>query len=635
MGKNWAIVVGINNYDNLQPLNYAKRDAEAMKAWFEDEAQFDRVFLFTEDSPAIKTNPPIKTQPTHGRFLTFLQVQFETKLLEAQDNLWFFFAGHGRRDADRDYLMFLDSSLQTVDETTAISVDYVTQRLRRCGADNVVLLIDACRDEGNRFGLGVGMQEHKGVITFYSCAPTQKSWEIDELQHGSFTYSLLEGLRMQGEANCATVERLEQHLRYRVPELNAYYKKSEQNPYLKAEPPYKMYYILVEQAARIKDAESLKYQASLAENEGDLLVAEQLWIRVLAVSRADRDAIRAIQRIAQRQIQPVNSISETLSITQPVASPGEDRAVALEPTPIRKDDRPVFKFDVVTVNAQGQKIKRQQGQTEYFTENFGNGITLDMVLIPGGSFLMGSPEDELERRNLESPQHLVNVEQFCIGKYPVTQEQWRAVAILPQVNRNLNPDPSHFKGEQRPVEKVSWYDAVEFCDRLSSHIKRQYRLPSEAEWEYACRAGTTTPFHFGETITTDLANYDGTDDKDGKWSGSYGRGPKGIYREETTEVGSFGVANTFGLYDMHGNVWEWCLDDWHSNYKDVPTNGSAWFNNNDNLYLKQGEVVLRGGSWYNDPKGCRSALRDYNYRDYRNTSHGFRVVCAAGIALHR
>ncbi|MBC1224837.1 caspase family protein, partial [Nostoc sp. UCD120] len=331
MGKNWAIVVGINNYDNLQSLNYAKRDAEAMKDWFENEAQFDRVFLFTEDSPAIKTNPPIKTQPTHGRFLTFLEVQFETKLLEAQDNLWFFFAGHGRRYEDRDYLMFLDSSSKAV-ERTAISVDYVTQRLRRCGADNVVLLIDACRDEGDRSGLGVGTQGHKGVITFYSCAPSQKSWEIDELQHGSFTYSLLEGLRIQGEANCATVERLEQYLRYRVPELNAYYKKSEQNPYLKAEPPYKMYYILVEQAARIKDAESLKYQASLAENRGDFLLAKNLWVRVLAVSRIDSEAIEAIERIAQQKQQPfINPITESLSITQPVAAPGGERAVVSEP----------------------------------------------------------------------------------------------------------------------------------------------------------------------------------------------------------------------------------------------------------------------------------------------------------------
>ncbi|MCC5640434.1 GUN4 domain-containing protein [Nostoc sp. CHAB 5844] len=328
MGKNWAIVVGINNYDNLQPLKYAKRDAEAMQAWFKEEANFNQVFLFTEDSPPIATNPPIPTQPTQGRFKRFLNAQFEEPLLKPEDNLWFFFAGHGKRFVDQDYLMFLDSD--PTDHTTAISVDYVTQRLRRCGADNVVLLIDACRDEGDRSGLGVGMQEHRGVITFYSCTASQKSWEIDELQHGSFTYSLLEGLRLQGESNCATVERLDQHLRYRVPQLNTDYKKSIQNPALKAEPPHKMYYILLEQSARVKDVESLKYQASLAENRGKLSLAKQLWVRVLGVSRTDNEAIEAIERIAQRQVQAVKPTSETLSSVQPVALL-RDRAAVSEP----------------------------------------------------------------------------------------------------------------------------------------------------------------------------------------------------------------------------------------------------------------------------------------------------------------
>jgi formylglycine-generating enzyme required for sulfatase activity len=280
-------------------------------------------------------------------------------------------------------------------------------------------------------------------------------------------------------------------------------------------------------------------------------------------------------------------------------------------------------------------INRTQKKAQYYVEDLGNGITLDMVLIPGDSFMMGSPEDELERRDSESPQHSVNLQQFCMGKYPVTQAQWKAVAALPQVNIELKADPSEFKGDQRPVEQVSWYHAVEFCDRLSSHTKRQYRLPSEAEWEYACRAGTTTPFHFGETITTDLANYRGTDNEEYKWSGSYGRGPKGIYREETTPVGSFEVANAFGLYDMHGNVWEWCLDDWHDNYEGAPTDGSPWFDDkNDNLSQKQGDAVLRGGSWGDNPVHCRSAFRPDLSRDrHRFLYIGFRIVCAAGRIL--
>ena len=277
-------------------------------------------------------------------------------------------------------------------------------------------------------------------------------------------------------------------------------------------------------------------------------------------------------------------------------------------------------------------INRSGRTAQYFIEDLGDGVGLEMVLIPGGSFLMGSPEDEIGHHESESPQHEVTIKPFCMGKYPVTQEQWKAVAVLPQVNRELNADPSEFKGENRPVEQVSWHDAVEFCDRLSrfvedrlsSHTKRPYRLPSEAEWEYACRAGTTTPFHFGETITTDLANYRGTDNEEHKWSGSYGQGSKGIYREETTPVGSFGVANAFGLYDMHAQVWEWCADHWHENYEGAPTDGSAWLDDIDN-----DKRLLRGGSWNNNPEFCRSASRSIFVAGNSYNDLGFRVVCAA------
>ncbi len=230
---------------------------------------------------------------------------------------------------------------------------------------------------------------------------------------------------------------------------------------------------------------------------------------------------------------------------------------------------------------------------------------------------MGSPKDEPKRYYSESPQHTVTVEPFLIGKYPVTQTQWRFVAQLPQIKQELKTDPSNFKGDNLPVEQVSWYDAVEFCLRLSNYTGREYHLPSEAEWEYACRAGSTTPFHFGETITGDLANYD--------TRSVYANEPKEQYRGETTPVGQF-PANTFGLYDMHGNVWEWCLDDGHTNYEGAPTDGSAWIKNenDDRSQIK----VLRGGSWDSNPQICRSACRDDLYPEYRSLLNGFRVVCA-------
>ena len=259
-------------------------------------------------------------------------------------------------------------------------------------------------------------------------------------------------------------------------------------------------------------------------------------------------------------------------------------------------------------------IHRHQKQSQYFIEDLGNGIELEMILIPAGTFIMGAPEDERGSKDDERPQHQVKVPTFFMGRYQITQAQWRVVANFPQVERELKPEPSRFKGDNLPVERVSWYDAVEFCARLSNHTRREYRLPSEAEWEYACRARTSTPFHFGETITGELANYAAKE--------TFADKPKGEYREQTTPVGQF-PPNAFGLYDMHGNVWEWCFDNYHFNYKGAPVDGSAWVesNNNNNHYR-----VLRGGSWYNDPDYCRSANR-YDFSPvFGNDAFGLRVV---------
>ncbi|MDZ7959873.1 MAG: SUMF1/EgtB/PvdO family nonheme iron enzyme [Aulosira sp. DedQUE10] len=611
MTKNWAVAIGINQYNNLQHLNYAKLDAEAMRDWFGKEARFDQVFLFTDDSPAIATNPPIPTQPTYGNLRRFLRANFEQPLLAPGDNLWFFFAGHGCREGDRDYLMLIDSDPGDV-EHTAIPVEFVTQRLRRSGADNVVLFLDACRDEGSRLGKGIG-EEHQGVVTFYSCSPSQKSYEIEQLQHGSFTQALLEGLRIAGAGNCATVERLDRYLQSRVPAINQTHRKTPQHPYAIAEPATKLHLILLPDYATLHDINQLKLDARAAEDEEDWELAQQLWMRVNVAARgSDPDVNKAWIRIFMQQQQ-----SSARPTPEPVTSSRGERSVTPE--------MPVFNFDVVTVNAQGQEIKREKGQAEYFTEDLGDGVILEIVTIPSGKFLMGSPSGE--GKDSEKPQHQVTVEAFFMGKYPVTQAQWRRVAALPKVNRDLEADPSRFKGDNRPIEQVSWYNAVEFCDRLSQHTKNQYRLPSEAEWEYACRAGTKTPFHFGETITTELANYDG--------NYNYASEPKGKYRQQTTEVGSF-PANSFGLYDMHGNVWEWCQDDWHSTYKGAPADGSAWFDDNNQLYQKQGIAVLRGGSWVNYPNYCRSASRSYDNRAERDSlrnSISFRVCGVVGRIL--
>ncbi|MBF0425721.1 MAG: SUMF1/EgtB/PvdO family nonheme iron enzyme [Magnetococcales bacterium] len=229
---------------------------------------------------------------------------------------------------------------------------------------------------------------------------------------------------------------------------------------------------------------------------------------------------------------------------------------------------------------------------------------MKFIWIPGGEFLMGSPESEMGRDRDEGPQHRVMLDGFWMGKYPVTQAEWVALGM---------ENESSFQGERNPVEKISWDQAQEFVQKLDEKMTGVFALPSEAQWEYACRAGTTTPFSFGETISTDQANYDG--------NGVYGPGVKGNYRRKTTPVGTF-PPNPWGLCDMHGNVMEWCRD---------------WY---DAAFYKQHEAseknplcqcvtkdrVLRGGSWYESPNGSRSAQRNWSEPGKRSREIGFRLV---------
>ena len=239
-----------------------------------------------------------------------------------------------------------------------------------------------------------------------------------------------------------------------------------------------------------------------------------------------------------------------------------------------------------------------------FTENLPNGVTLEMVGLPAGKFLMGSPDSAIYASDEEKPQHQVQVNSFAIGKYPVTQAQYEAV---------MGTNPSWFKNNpQNPVEKVSWDDAQAFCQKLSQITGKTYRLPTEAEWEYACRAGTTTRYYFGDDASQ-LGDY--------AWY-------RGNSQAKTHPVGQK-RANAWGLYDMSGNVWEWCEDNWHDNYIGAPTDGSAWLKNgNDN------RSPLRGGSWGSIPTYCRSAFRDLIIRRVLRLDYvGFRVVCVFGRTL--
>ncbi|HYX16000.1 MAG TPA: SUMF1/EgtB/PvdO family nonheme iron enzyme [Nostoc sp.] len=658
MAKNWAIAIGINQYDYLQPLNYAKRDAQLMQEFLSKEAGFERIFFFSDDSPELAGK---STRPTRTNLLRVLRQLFDNPFMGAGDNFWFFFSGHGIRYADRDYLMPCDGDPEDI-ENTAIAINFVTERLRRCGADNVVLILDACRNEGKKTGEGIGRQtaeeaRQQGVISIFSCIPQEYSYEIEALQQGAFTTALLEGLGIQGK--CATVERLDQYLKFRVPELVRQYKNTRQTPYLIAEPVNKSHLILVPRYATLVDIATLKNDAYQTEVNRNLDLAEQLWIRVLAAaSGQDMDAVRGLQRIErlrnsfanpdlpQQTIpQPSKSVTDT-AISKPPQIPTPKSTspspitntqtsgagqfatstISTSSTPSKKLILPYWSRRRVIQTAgfavaglgltiavprfwrssdlrEGSKsdiglpenIRRNitNGTTREakdFVEDLGNGITLEMAQIPGGTFMMGSSEKEVGRYKDENPQHKVKVSGFFMGKYEITQPQYQAI---------MGNNPSNFKGEKRPVETVSWDDAVKFCEKLSQKTGKTYRLPSEAQWEYACRAGTTTPFYFGETITTELVNFNG---------------------KETKPVGSF-PPNAFGLYDMHGNVWEWCQDYWHDNYNGAPDDGSAWLTGGNNT-----RRLVRGGSWITSLTRCRCAHRNNNIPANRLNTIGLRVV---------
>lgn len=258
---------------------------------------------------------------------------------------------------------------------------------------------------------------------------------------------------------------------------------------------------------------------------------------------------------------------------------------------------PFFEFEVVTVDASGRINSRCRHYARYFTEDLGNGVGLEMVAIPGGTqigSLSDLKSDDIQYRVTHYEATELTINPFFMGKYPITQEQWQAV---------MGDNPSHFKGAKRPVENVSLTAAYDFCHKLREKTGKSYALPSNLQRLYACRAGTTTPFHFGETITPDLVNYNG--------NYPYGSAPKGLYRQETTPVGSF-PPNAFGLYDMHGNVCEWSNESY------------TFYHYRDTDYY-----IMYGGSWLNTAESCGSASTDQIEGDYawsdRRDHRGFRV----------
>ncbi|NDJ21379.1 SUMF1/EgtB/PvdO family nonheme iron enzyme [Nostoc sp. B(2019)] len=671
----FALLVGVSEYEpGLTPLPSASRDVEALK----------QVLIHPEMGGFAAADVTVLTNPQRQMMETAIYKLFANR--QKNDLVLFYFSGHGVKDENRN--LFLSSGETSLEHgrlvtPTAVAARFLHDSMNGSKSERQVIILDCCFSGAFPDGLAakddgsVDIQAQlgsKGRAILTSSTSTQYSFEQEGSDLSIYTRYLVEGIEKgtadQDEDGWISADELHNYASSKV---------------LEAAPAMTPQFYPVKEGYRIRlakapvDDPKLKYRKEVKrlENQGrfsiparrllnsqrtqlqlSLEVAEAIEAEVLQPYREFQrklqeyeetlqECVKAEYPLSERTLNDLQDYQQHLGLRNEDIAPIEAKIIAplaatsppaliskkeerTSPFPRREgglEGLGQFEFDVVTVNSEGEETNRRRGQAEYFTADLGNGITLDMVSIPGGEFLMGSPKSELERRDDEEPQHKVTIQPFFMGKFQVTQAQWQAVAALPKINYDLEPDPSNFKGVNRPVEQLSWLDAVEFCGRLSQKLGREYCLPSEAEWEYACRAGTTTPFHFGETITTDLANYDGTDfEHEGTvYLGSYDRGPKGIYRKETTDVGSFSVANAFGIYDMHGNVWEWCLDHWHDNYQGAPNDGKARLIDNDNDNHVR---LLRGGSWVGHPRNCRSAYRIGCAPVNRDFNLGFRVVCS-------
>lgn len=423
MSRNWAIAIGINDYNpnNFHPLRYAKRDAEAIQAFFQNEADFDEVYFFADDSPKITlpNGSAIPTYPSCGNLLSFLQDRFEKPFLSKGDNCWFFFAGHGLQYQNRDYLMPIDApNPRSKEPTYAISVSYIRERLSRSGADNVILLLDACRDEGGRSSTRPEWEPQQGIITISACSPLQKSWEVDELQHGVFTFALLEALRSK-HYNCATVERFDQYLRARVPQLCRHFgKQPEQIPRVSVDPVYKAHFVLSPKQATPDDITRLKQEAyRIWQLEGNLELSEQIWERVLSLqSGADKEAILALQKIAQQRLNhnkdkfPENydnfsatrSISNLLPISNSTQTPTSLIANSPQSDAFRSSTQHTILNESIS-SSQTQQVQHDslkslyQKNLEHYKQQF-------LLTIKGKTFVSRS-----ERKHLEDLRQVLNI----------------------------------------------------------------------------------------------------------------------------------------------------------------------------------------------------------------------------------
>jgi len=576
---------------------------------------------------------------------------------QPDDLLLFYFSGHGITDKYNNFYLTGTATRDEAPEHTAVQAEYLHNLMGRSRSQRQVLILDCCHSGAIAKGLRHKGSEKvqvlpklggEGRAILKASDSTEYAFEQEGFELSLYTHFLVEGLRTgaadrDGDGDIS-IDELYDYVRAKVKSTN-----DLMSP--EFHPVREGHRIILAKAAL--DDPKLRFRREVEKvadrhNKGILLPtarnrlnreSQSLGLSPPEAAEIIQEVLRPYVEYAEKLEEYAQTLEEMIALRFPfdevMAADLEDYESYLG---LRPTDQQAIKERIIAprqaefdrqlqaaqrqeaaqrLNQQRQeeaeRLQRQQAEqlrqkqleaekrleaerqraksSQELTIDLAQGITLELVRIPAGKFMMGSNEDDSEK-----PIHEVTIQPFYLGKYPITQEQYQAV---------MGSNPSRFKGAKLPVEQVSWDDAVKFCEKLSQNDKK-YRLPSEAEWEYACRAGTQTKYYFGD---------DQSKLKDYAW-----------YRENsgsTTHPVGEKKPNAFGLYDMYGNVWEWCSDRWHENYNNAPTDGSSWETGTVKNYR-----ALRGGSWSGDVIYCRSAYRFRINASNRNDFIGFRLVVA-------
>jgi formylglycine-generating enzyme required for sulfatase activity len=593
-GQRRAILIASSRFPeekSLEALRCPENDVDGVREILEAKefGAFDEILT-------------IKNERSHE---ALVKINRALREADADDLTLIYYSGHGKTDRHAElYLATVDTQLKVL-ESTSIPFDRIYSFIRNSDCKSIALILDCCYSGAAANSIVKGSVDEKlesaskgsGVYILTASSAFQTAQEGKDDQHSLLTKHILEGIRLgDADVNQDGKVSMDDLFRYVEKHVRA---EGKQEP-MRWDVSVRGSELIISWAGKAKAAKLKQIEEMLIEMRSDMparvrLKAYQVLLEGQSEKGGQSPHLKLLEDLFDKRLNKGDFLDEWDQIEAsqlkqapplPPTVPSQQEKKTTPPQQEKKAQSP----PPPELAPPQEKKSPPRKQVQSFTDDL-NGVPLEMIYVPGGSFKMGSPKGK--GYYVESPQHDVTVPGFYIGKYQITQAQWEAV---------MGKNPSHFKGDPTlPVEKVSWNDGKQFCEKIAQITGKAYRLPSEAEWEYACRAGTTGDY----AGDLDAMAWDGKNSN------------------KTHPVGQK-QPNAFGLYEMYGNVLEWCEDVWHDSYKDAPTDGSAWLSGGDSSYR-----VVRGCSWGDDEDNCRSAFRDRLEPGLFDNFLGVRVVVSA------